>query len=195
MAKIESIVPFILKWETGNVIKPSEPYEAYYNRCKASKGGVSDDPDDSGGYTVCGVTFATFRTYCKVKKLPEPSKASMMKSLTYKVWLDVLTNRFWDKCKCEAIVSPSIAHIVLDWFWCSGFAGIKEMQRSLSLQADGLIGPKTLAVLNSGDHKQLFERIKASRERYLRGLAEKRPKNEKFLKGWLNRLNNIPFRD
>ena len=195
MAKIESIIPFILKWETGNVIKPSEPYEAYYNRCKASDGGVSDDPDDSGGYTVCGVTFATFRTYCKVKKLPEPSKASMMKSLTYKVWLDVLTNRFWSKCKCEAIVSPSIALFVVDWFWCSGFAGIKEMQRSLSLKADGLIGPITLAALNNGDHKQIFERIRNRREKYLRDLAIKRPKDKKHLNGWLNRLNDIPFRE
>lgn len=47
MARIEGLVPFLLKWETGNVIRPSESNEAYYNRCKASRGGISDDPDDT----------------------------------------------------------------------------------------------------------------------------------------------------
>lgn len=193
MAKIELIIPFLLKWETGNAIRPSESFEAYYKRCKASKGGITDNPGDSGGFTVCGVTYSTYRTYCKVKKLPDPSKEDMRKCLTYAVWLDVLRNRFWDKCKCDQIVSQSVAHIVLDWFWCSGFAGIKAMQRCLSLTADGLVGPRTLAALNGDSPEQLFEQIRCSREQFLRNLAAKRPKDKKHLKGWLRRLNDIPF--
>lgn len=193
MARIEGLVPFLLKWETGNVIRPSESNEAYYNRCKASRGGISDDPDDSGGYTICGVTYSTYRTYCRAKRLPDPTRADMKKALTYHVWLDVLRNRFWDKLKCDQINSQSVAHIVLDWFWGSGFAGIKSLQRCLSLKADGIVGSKTLAALNTDNPRGLFEHIRKSREQFFRNLAEKRPKDKKHLKGWLNRLNDIPF--
>ena len=193
MAKIELIIPFLLKWETGNVIKKSETFEAYYNRCKASKGGISNDPDDSGGYTICGITHSTYRTYCKAKRLPDPSKADMKKALTYAVWLDVLKTRFWDKCKCDEIRSQSVAHIVLDWFWGSGFAGIKALQRSLSLTADGIVGPKTLATLNDANARNLFDYIRDAREKFFRNLVARRPKDEKYLKGWLRRLNDIPF--
>ena len=193
MAKIELIIPFLLKWETGNVIKPNESYEAYYDRCKASKGGISDDPDDSGGYTICGVTHATYRTYCKEKRMPDPSKADMKKALTYAVRLDVLKSRFWDKCMCDQITSQSVAHIVLDWFWCSGFAGIKALQRCLSLTADGIVGAKTLATLNGANARNLFEHIRNARGQFYRNLVVRLPKNEKYLKGWLGRLNDIPF--
>ena len=193
MAKIELIIPFILKWETGNVIRPSESLEAYYNRCKASKGGISNDPDDSGGYTICGVTHSTYRTYCKAKRLPDPTKADMKKALIYTVWLDVLKRRFWNKCKCDQINNQSVALIVLDWFWGSGLAGIKALQRCLSLKADGIIGPKTLATLIDANPRNLFEHIRNSREQFFWKLVERRPKDGKYLKGWLRRLNDIPF--
>ena len=117
----------------------------------------------------------------------------MKKALTYHVWLDVLRNRFWDKLKCDQINSQSVAHIVLDWFWGSGFAGIKSLQRCLSLKADGIVGSKTLAALNTDNPRGLFEHIRKSREQFFRNLAEKRPNDKKHLKGWLNRLNDIPF--
>ena len=181
MVNLELIIPFLLKWETGNAIRESETFEAYFNRCKASKGGISNDPDDSGGYTICGITYSTYRTYCKVKRQPDPSKADMRKALTYAVWLDVLKSRFWDKCRCDEIRSQSVAHIVLDWFWGSGFAGIKALQRCFDLEPDGIVGPKTLAALNYAmTARATFEHIRNARKQFFRNLVARRPKDEKY---------------
>ena len=192
MARIESIIPFILKWETGTVIKKGEKLPAYFNRCKAGKGGSSDDPDDTGGYTVCGITYATWGMYCK-RNRKEATKETMKASITYEVWLDVLKTMFWDRCQGDNISSQSVANIVVDWFWGSGFAGVKALQRSLSLTADGVIGPKTLATINGANARNLFAHIKQARVEYLNDIVKKRASNAKFLKGWLNRLNDITF--
>lgn len=193
MAKIDLIIPSFLKWETGNSMKKSETLEQYYNRCKASKGGVSEDPDDTGGFTVCGITYETYRTYCKVNRKADPTKEQMRAQLTYAVWYDVLKTRFWDKCQGDNIKSQSVAHIVVDWFWGSGFAGLKSLQKCLSLTADGIVGPKTLATLNGANAKGIFDHIKDARVKYYNSIVEKRPTNKKFLKGWMNRLNDIQF--
>jgi len=50
-----------------------------------------------------------------------------------------------------------------------------------------------LAALNTDNPRGLFEHIRKSREQFFRNLAEKRPKDKKYLKGWLRRLNDIPF--
>ena len=70
MARVENIVPFILKWETGTTgigLTNEQLFE------KAKLKGFANDPDDLGGATMCGVTLATFTEYCHRKGYPRPS--------------------------------------------------------------------------------------------------------------------------
>lgn len=59
MAKVELLVPFILKWE----------------------GGWVNDPDDLGGATNMGVTIGTYETYCRKKGYPKPT-VERLKNIT-----------------------------------------------------------------------------------------------------------------
>lgn len=190
MARIKSIVPFILKWETGTTgigLTNEQLFE------KAKLKGFANDPDDLGGATMCGVTLATFTEYCRRKGYPRPTIVRL-KAITYKEWLEILKTMFWDKWKADQINNESIALILVDWVWGSGKYGITIPQKAIGVTADGIVGPKTIAAVNAKDPKQLFDLIRKERLAYIEKICRSRPTNLKYKRGWLNRLNDIKFK-
>ena len=191
MARVESIVPFILKWETGTTgigLTNEQLFE------KAKLKGFSNDPDDLGGATMCGVTLVTFTEYCRRKGYPRPTIVRL-KAIKYKEWLEILKTMFWDKWKADQINNESIALILVDWVWGSGKYGITIPQKAIGVTADGIVGPKTIAAVNAKDPKQLFDLIRKERLAYIERICRSRPTNLKYKGGWLNRLNDIKFKD
>lgn len=168
MAKVEILAPYIKKWE----------------------GGFANDPADRGGATNKGVTIATFEAYCKAKSLPRPN-VERLKGMTDGEWLDILKTMFWDKWQADKIKSQKLANILVDWVWGSGVYGIKIPQRILGVQQDGIVGDETLKALNAQDPDKLFQVIYEARKKYLNDITISRPINKRFLKGWLNRLEDI----
>ena len=190
MARVESIVPFILKWETGTTgigLTNEQLFE------KAKLKGFANDPDDLGGATMCGVTLATFAEYCRRKGYPRPTIVRL-KAIKYKEWLEILKTMFWDKWKADQINNESIALILVDWVWGSGKYGITIPQKAIGVTADGIVGPKTIAAVNAKDPKQLFDLIRKERLAYIERICRSRPTNLKYKRGWLNRLNDIKFK-
>ena len=190
MARVENIVPFILKWETGTTgigLTNEQLYE------KAKLKGFANDPDDLGGATMCGVTLATFAEYCRRKGYPRPTIVRL-KAIKYKEWLEILKTMFWDKWKADQINNESIALILVDWVWGSGKYGITIPQKAIGVTADGIVGPKTIAAVNAKDPKQLFDLIRKERLAYIERICRSRPINLKYKRGWLNRLNDIKFK-
>lgn len=170
MADVTKLAPFILRWE----------------------GGFVDDPDDLGGATNRGVTIGTYATYCKKKGYPAPT-VERLKNLSDKDWTEILKTLYWDRWKADNIKSQSVANILVDWVWASGTNGIKIPQQILGVTVDGIVGVKTLAALNARNPKELFEEIKEARVQFIDGICRKRPANNKFKKGWLNRINNLQY--
>lgn len=164
------LVPFILKWE----------------------GGFVDDPDDLGGATNRGVTIGTYATYCKKKGYPAPT-VERLKNLSEKDWAEILKTMYWDRWKADLISSQSVANILVDWVWASGVNGIKIPQQLLGVTVDGIVGAKTLAALNARNPKELFEEIKEARVQFIEDICRKRLANNKFKKGWLNRINSLQY--
>jgi len=190
MARVENIVPFILKWETGTTgigLTNEQLFE------KAKLKGFANDPDDLGGATMCGVTLATFTDYCRRKGYPRPTIVRL-KAIKYKEWLEILKTMFWDKWKADQINNESIALILVDWVWGSGKYGITIPQKAIGVTADGIVGPKTIAAVNAKDPKQLFDLIRKERLAYIERICRSRPTNLKYKRGWLNRLNDIKFK-
>ena len=190
MARVENIVPFILKWETGTTgigLTNEQLFE------KAKLKGFANDPDDLGGATMCGVTLATFAEYCRRKGYPLPTIVRL-KAIKYKEWLEILKTMFWDKWKADQINNESIALILVDWVWGSGKYGITIPQKAIGVTADGIVGPKTIAAVNAKDPKQLFDLIRKERLAYIERICRSRPANLKYKRGWLNRLNDIKFK-
>ena len=190
MANIEHFIPFLIKWEAGISKKSNETNESLFQR--ARKTGWADDPDDLGGQTMVGVTMATYEEYCRRKGYPKPTTGRLM-DLTYNDWKSILKMLYWDRWNADEIRSQSIAEIVCDFVWASGVHGIKVPQDLVGVIPDGIVGPKTLAAVNSRNPRELFDQIKIARFDFIEDICRKRPANNKFKRGWMNRINDIKF--
>ena len=91
------------------------------------------------------------------------------------------------------IQNQPLANILVDWVWASGAHGIKIPQRLLGVTVDGIVGPKTIAAVNSRNPRELFDMIKIARFDFIEEICRKRPANNKFKRGWLNRINDFIF--
>lgn len=191
MANVEKFVPFLIRFEAG-VVAPGLTNEQLFER--ARKTGFANDPDDLGGATMIGVTLDTYTAYCRRKGYPRPTVVRLH-GIPYAQWLDILKTMYWDRWKADQISSQSVAEILVDWVWASGKYGITIPQRVLGVAADGIVGVKTLAAVNARSPERLFAEIMAERKAYIDRICASRPANNKFKKGWLNRLNAMHYAD
>ena len=172
MADVNKLAPFILKWE----------------------GGFVDHKNDKGGATNMGVTIGTWRQNGYDKDGDGDIDVADLKLLTKQDVINrVLKPHYWDRWKADQIASQPIANILVDWVWGSGKWGIIVPQRLLGLPADGVAGLLTISAVNKQNPVELFARIKAARVEFLNNIVKNDPSQRVFLKGWLNRLNDLKF--
>ena len=175
-SKIEKLAPIVAKWE----------------------GGFVNDPLDRGGATNMGVTIGAWKLVGYDKNGDGIITDADMKLLSKDDFKFVL-RKYWDKWQADKIKNQSIANILVDWYWGSGKWGIVIPQRILGFkgkQADGVVGPKTLAKINEEidkDAEALSDKIFAARVKFLDDIVKNNPSQKRFIKGWKNRLNDFKF--
>lgn len=172
MADVRKLAPFILKWE----------------------GGFVNDPDDLGGATNMGVTIGIWKSCGYDKDGDGDIDVDDLHLLTREDVVNrVLKPHYWDRWKADLIQDQSVANILVDWVWASGAHGIKIPQRLLGVTMDGIVGPKTIAAVNAKNPRELFDMIKIARFDFIEDICRKRPANNKFKRGWMNRINDISY--
>lgn len=159
--------------------------DAALNQVQLIEGGYSDDPRDPGGPTNHGVTLKFLKqvrpgaTLDDLKALTKDEARSLFREeFVMKPGID----RLPDRVQAEAIglsinAGPSRA--------------VKVLQAAAGVEADGKVGPKTIAALEKLSDAQ----VKAAVDDFYRDLVQRRPDLQPFLKGWLNRsaaLASIP---
>ena len=173
-SKIEKLAPIVAKWE----------------------GGFVNDPIDKGGATNMGVTVGAWKQLGYDKNGDGLINNADMKLLSKDDFKFVL-RKYWDKWQADKIKNQSIANILVDWYWGSGKWGIVIPQRDiLGVPADGLVGEKTIAKLNEmidKDSEDLFEKIYAARVNFSDNVVKNNLSQERFIKGWKNRLADFKF--
>lgn len=172
MANIDILAPFIFSWE----------------------GGFVNDKDDAGGATNRGVTISTWKKQGYDKDGDGDIDIDDLRLISESDAKRILKNNYWNRWKADQIEDQSLANILVDWVWGSGVYGIKHVQALLGVKTDGIVGPKTLAALNSQNPEEFFNKVWKRRERYFYTICATRPINKKFLKGWLRRLGSIRYR-
>lgn len=172
MANHKLLAPIILKWE----------------------GGWANDPTDRGKMTMKGITMETYKSYClaKGKSLPTPEA---LRNISKQEWFDIFKAMYRDRWQGDAIGSQSIANILVDWVWASGVWGIKIPQRLLGIAQDGIVGSKTLALLEAQNSEAFFNKVKEARLKFVDDIVRRKPEQAKFIKGWKNRINEFHFAD
>lgn len=171
MADSKKLVPFILSWET----------DRYTNNKK-----------DKGGPTKYGITLATWRRVGYDKNGDGVLNEEDIKLLTEDDFHRVFKQNYWNACKADKIQDQSVANMLVDFAYNSGVKrAATYLQLTLGITADGIIGNKTLFAINKSNGKRLFERLKKTREDYLKSIAKGTQKD--FLNGWLRRVSYITY--
>lgn len=139
------------------------------------EGGYVDDPSDSGGETNWGISKRAHRNVD-------------IRNLTRDGAKDIYKEFYWDRVKGDLIESQEIAESIFDFGVNAGIRTSSKMaQLVLDIEADGVIGPKTVEVLNEFNKDlflSTFVLAKIARYTYL---CEKHPKNRKYFFGWVRR--------
>lgn len=171
-----------------------------------------NDPADSGGATNKGITLATYKAYRKAHNMKMPTVEDL-KRITNEEVMAILKEFYWDKMGGDEIRNQSIANLCVNNLWGSGTGYIKTIQKVLGVKQDGVVGPVTIAKINGWNpqcalfnllwarRKKFFEDIVASSiKSYERRIGRKATERElltytkkRFIKGWLNRLNDFKF--
>jgi lysozyme family protein len=105
---------------------------------------------------------------------------------------------FWNSIGADEIRDERVAHKIFDFYVNSGTTGMKIVQRCVNelleydrLKIDGVIGKVSREWINQIPGELLHDLIKERRRDYLEGLAS-RPGQNKFLKGWMRRVDSFP---
>lgn len=165
------------------------------------EGKYSNNPRDSGGETMYGITFAVARANGYVGD---------MRNMPLGVAQAIYRQQYWDLLKLDdiAAVSQKIAHELFDTAVnCGTSKAGKFLQRALNafnrggrdypdVQVDGLVGPMTVDAVRRffkarGYEAEavLFRALNGQQSVHYIECAEFSPKNEDFEFGWfLNRV-------
>ncbi len=139
------------------------------------EGGLNDDPDDPGQLTKFGISKRTF---------PEVDIASLTKEGASAIMFAA----FYSPLNLQGIESIRLRWKVLDIAINSaGWRAAKFLQNAVGVKADGLIGPITLAAVNSADPgKIVFKLIKKQARHYARIMAVDNRQAKNAI-GWIRR--------
>jgi len=168
-------------------------FNKYFPKLLAYEGGYAGNIDGA----ICtnlGITLATWKQYGHDLNGDWIIDCEDIKLLTPKLVSFVYKLKFWDKWKADQIENQSIAELLVDWEVNSGVPGIEIPQGILGVVQDGIVGNKTISAINDYPlQHELFQKIWDAHENFYTSLVNRKPTNQKFLQGWLNRLDKQIF--
>lgn len=169
----------------------SKAFLEAFDKTLAHEGGFVNDPADSGGATKYGITLQTYKQFYPY------ATVDLLKKMTVERAKEFYFMHFWCAYHYDEIKDKAISIKVFD---ATVNMGSKQshtcLQRALravgnELADDGILGLKTLACLNQAGSPEMCYAILCAYRSELAGfyrlLASGRPKDKKFLNGWLNR--------
>ena len=163
-----------------------ENFNASFARIIKSEGGYVNDPADRGGETNLGVTIGAWGAY-----LGRAIQPGEMKALTVDTVKPFYKSMYWDKVKGDDL-PVGVDYAVFDFAVNAGVGrAAKFLQRAVGAVDDAVIGPGTLALVAKTTPGKLLENFAKQKEAFYNTLAEKNPTQQKFLKGWLARVDHV----
>lgn len=159
------------------------------------EGGYADDPYDSGGETMYGITKEVARRY--------GYKGEMWK-MPLETAEVIYREEYWDRIRIPDFNNDTLKLMLFDTAVNMGQpTAIRKLQKAYNLlhskgkeiAEDGIVGPQTINSANS------YERIELLKfcfcivrgERYL-DIVRSRNNQTRFIAGWLYRLKDMVFR-
>lgn len=170
---------------------------AYEQYIKPFEGGYVNDSADKGGETYGGIArnfHANWLGWSVIDQIKRDNGGKIVRYARFPQLNESVKSFFknmWDKINMSEVDSQNVANIIFDFYVNSENSAAKAIQRIVGVEADGVIGPKTITAINRQKPESLFSSILAYREDFYRNIVKRDPSQARFLNGWLNRLK--PF--
>lgn len=181
----------------------SEFFDKAIDTILTNEGGYVNNAKDPGGATSLGISLRFLKDYAQSNPGDFDTfdvdddgdiDAQDIKGLTKEGAKYLYKKQFWDKFKYDQIKNFLIARKVFDL--CVNMYAAqahKVVQRAIraasgiKLLEDGILGPKSIAAINSADQTSLLAAIRSEAAGFYRLLAATKPDLQGFLQGWLSR--------
>jgi len=161
-------------------------FDPSFDKVMQSEGGYVWDKDDAGGETNLGVTAGAWGAY-----LGRPINSGEMQALTKDTVKPFYRQMYWDKVKGDDLPA-GVDYAVFDFAVNAGVSrAAKFLQRSVGAVDDGVIGGGTLNKVAVTNKQRLLAAFADQKQRFYNGLALSNPSQQKFLKGWLARVDKV----
>lgn len=158
-------------------------FDECLKRILKHEGGYVNDSLDRGGRTNLGVTQAVWEEW-----VGHPVSEADMRNLTVEKVAPLYKKRYWDRASCD-LLPKGVSYLVFDFAINAGVGrAIKTLQSTVRSDPDGVIGNQTLARVNAMDAKVLVQQFSEARADFYQGIVARKPDQARFLKGWLNRV-------
>ena len=158
-----------------------ETFEIAIKEVLKHEGLWSFHENDPGGMTMRGVTKKVYE-----KWLGREVTEQEMRDLTEETAIAIYKKNYWDRNRCDMVEdasSPGVAYFLLDFAVNAGRQGAKCLQRSIGANPDGVIGPKTVALLKNMDPDYVLEQMHKHRQSFYESLKTFKT----FGRGWTRR--------
>ncbi len=165
-----------------------------FKRTLASEGGYVNDQKDLGGETYKGIS-RNYHYYWDGWKLIDSHKSNsdFPKSLDADLTLQNKIEQFyyvnfWSLLNLDKVTDQFIADSIFDFSINAGIiTSVRLIQAIVQTKIDGIVGEHTLHKINSMDSAHLINAFTLEKIKYYISISQKRPANQKFLLGWINR--------
>jgi len=147
-----------------------------------SEGGYVNNPKDPGGMTNLGCTKVVWEEF-----VGHPVSEADMRALTPKDVAPLYKRKYWDKISGDQLPA-GLDYAVFDAAINSGPGrAAKWLQEVVGVQADGVIGYKTIVALQETPLARILALYNDKRLQFLESL----PTFATFGKGWSNRVSSV----
>lgn len=162
-------------------------FERALTHILAMEGGFSDDPYDPGGPTNKGITLAVFASSKGIRLTAEstPQLLAGLKAIQPQEVRAIYRDRYWKTAACAGL-QPALAVMQFDTAVNHGpGTAIRILQEVVRTEADGEVGPATMAAIARMPMNTLLGAYAENRRQRYRAMAH----FWRFGRGWLNRVD------
>ena len=158
-----------------------------FDRVIRSEGGfrLTNIPGDRGGQTYAGIARRPnpdWEGWAVIDRGGVPPVEAVARF--YKA-------RFWDRVRGDDL-PHGVDYLVYDFAVNAGAAqAVRLLQRAVGVPDDGRIGPVTLSAVRARPPLEVASAFKEQKEAFYRRLVESDPTQNKFIRGWLNRVAHV----
>lgn len=164
-------------------------FKASVNKVFDHEGGYVDHPNDAGGATNMGITMAVLRKWrgSPIAKADVREMKREEAEAIYKSW-------YWDLVRGDEL-PWGVGHVAFDAAVNSGGSqSIKWLQRAVGVKDDGILGPRTMAALQTVDAGKLIDKALDLRLATMRTMRNRNTGAllwPSFGKGWTSRIARV----